>query len=70
MSGIDISIFTVHSTRGASSLVAADSGVAISDILKQLTVALNQGLTRRTVAPQKHVCKKQPCNNHHRKTSC
>ena len=34
MSGIDISIFTAHSTRGASSSAAADSGITISDILK------------------------------------
>ena len=34
MSGIDISIFIVHSTRGASSSAAADSGITTSDILK------------------------------------
>ena len=34
MSGIDISILTAHSTRGASSSAAADSGITISDILK------------------------------------
>ena len=34
MSGIDIGIFTAHSTRGASSSAAADSGITTSDILK------------------------------------
>ena len=34
MSGIDTSIFTAHSTRGASSSAAADSGITINDILK------------------------------------
>ena len=34
ISGIDTRIFTAHSTRGASSLAAADSGITISDILK------------------------------------
>ena len=34
MSGIDISTFTAYSTRGASSSVAADSGITTSNILK------------------------------------
>ena len=34
LSGVDTSIFTAHSTRGASSSVAADSGITVSDILK------------------------------------
>ena len=34
MSGIDISTFTAHSTRGASTLATADSGITTSDILK------------------------------------
>ena len=34
MPGIDISIFTAHSTRGASASAAADSGINTSDILK------------------------------------
>ena len=34
MSGIDISTFTAHSTRDASTLAAADSGITTSDILK------------------------------------
>ena len=34
MSGIDISTFTAHSTRGASTSAAADSGITTSDILK------------------------------------
>ena len=34
MAGIDISIFTTHSTMGASSSAAADSGITTSDILK------------------------------------
>lgn len=34
MSGIDVSVFTAHSTRGASSSAAADSGITTGDILK------------------------------------
>ena len=34
MSGIDVSIFTAHSTRSASTSAAADSGITTSDILK------------------------------------
>ena len=34
MSGIDISTFMAHSTRGALSSAAADSGITTSDILK------------------------------------
>ena len=34
MSGIDMSTFTAHSTRGASTSAAADSGITTSDILK------------------------------------
>ena len=34
MSGIDISTFTAHSTRGASTSAAADSGIKTSDSLK------------------------------------
>ena len=34
MSGIDVTLFTAHSTRGASSSAAADSGVTTTDILK------------------------------------
>ena len=34
MSGIDISTFTAHSTRGASTSATADSGITTSDILK------------------------------------
>ena len=34
MAGIDISIFTAHSTRSASASAAADSGITSSDILK------------------------------------
>jgi len=34
LSGIDVSIFTAHSTRSASASAAADSGVTTSDILK------------------------------------
>lgn len=34
LSGFDTAMFTAHSTRGASSLAAADSGITASDILK------------------------------------
>jgi len=34
MSGIDVTTFTAHSTRGASSSAAADSGITAGDILK------------------------------------
>jgi len=34
MSGIDVTLFTAHSTRGASSSAAADSGITTTDILK------------------------------------
>ena len=34
LSGIDVSMFTAHSTRSASASAAADSGVTTSDILK------------------------------------
>ena len=34
MSGIDISTFTAHSTRGASTSAAADSAIKTSDSLK------------------------------------
>ena len=34
LSGIDVSIFTAHSTRSALASAAADSGVTTSDILK------------------------------------
>ena len=34
MSGIDVTKFTAHSTRGASSSAAADSGITTGDILK------------------------------------
>ena len=34
MSGIDITLFTAHYTRGASSSAAADSGITTTDILK------------------------------------
>ena len=33
-SSIDINTFTAHSTRGTSTLAAADSGITTSDILK------------------------------------
>ena len=34
LSGIDVNIFTAHSTRGASSSAAASAGITINDILK------------------------------------
>ena len=34
LSGIDVSIFTAHSTRSASASAAEDSGVTTSDILR------------------------------------
>ena len=34
LSGVDVSMFTAHSTRSASASAAADSGVTNSDILK------------------------------------
>ena len=34
MSGIDINTFATHSTKGASILAGADSGITTSDILK------------------------------------
>ena len=34
LSGVDVSVFTAHSTRSASASAAADSGVTTSDILK------------------------------------
>ena len=34
MSGIDVTLFTAHSTRGASSSAAAVSGITTTDILK------------------------------------
>ena len=34
MAGIDVTVFTAHSTRGASSSAAADSGITTGDILK------------------------------------
>jgi len=34
MAEIDVSIFTAHSTRGASSSAASDSGITTGDILK------------------------------------
>ena len=34
MSGIDISTFTAHSTRGTSTSATADSGITTSNILK------------------------------------
>jgi len=34
MSGIDVTTFPAHSTRGASSSAAADYGITIGDILK------------------------------------
>ena len=34
LSGVDVSMFTAHSTRSASVTAAADSGVTTNDILK------------------------------------
>ena len=34
MSSIDVTLFMVHSSRGASSSAAADSGITTTDILK------------------------------------
>ena len=34
MSGIDVNTFTAHSTRGASTLAVANSGITTNDILK------------------------------------
>ena len=34
LSGVDTTMFTAHSTRGASSSAAADSGITAGDILK------------------------------------
>ena len=51
LSGVDVSMFTAHSTRSASVIAAADSGVTTKDILKAADWSTESVFRNFTIVP-------------------